>query len=68
MLFRSGCNPYDLRKALTSKCIRECLTEGNTEKLEQLANIQGHSLATMLNNYNTYNQENDFNLDTCLID
>ena len=63
-----GYNPYDLRKALTSKCIRECLTEGNTEKLEQLANIQGHSLATMLNNYNTYNQENDFNLDTCLID
>ena len=62
-----GYNPYDLRKALTSKCIRDCLTNGNTEKLEQLAKIQGHSLATMLNNYNTYNQEN-IKLDTCLIE
>jgi hypothetical protein len=62
-----GYNPYDLRKALTSKCIRECLTEGNTEALERLSDTQGHSLTTMLNNYNTYNQENII-LDTCLID
>jgi len=62
-----GYNPYDLRKALTSKCIRECITEGNTVALERLSSTQGHSLATMLNNYNTYNQENII-LDTCLID
>ena len=62
-----GYNPYDLRKSLTSKCIRECLTNGDTEQLERLSSTQGHSLATMLNNYNTYNQEN-IKLDTCLID
>jgi len=62
-----GYNPYDLRKALTSKCIRECITEGNTVALERLSSTQGHSLATMLNNYNTYNQENII-LDTCLIE
>ena len=62
-----GYNPYDLRKALTSKCIRDCLIDKNTEQLEQLAHTQGHSLSTMLNNYNTYNQEN-IKLDTCLID
>jgi integrase len=62
-----GYNPYDLRKSLTSKCIRECLRDKNTEQLEQLAHTQGHSLSTMLNNYNTYNQENII-LDTCLID
>jgi len=62
-----GYNPYDLRKALTSKCIRDCLTNGDTDQLEQLAHTQGHSLSTMLNNYNTNNQENII-LDTCLID
>jgi len=62
-----GYNPYDLRKSLTSKCIRECLRDKNTEQLERLSSIQGHSLNTMLNNYNTYNQENII-LDTCLID
>ena len=62
-----GCNPYDLRKVLTSKCIRECLTNGDTEQLERLSSIQSHSLNTMLNNYNTYNQENII-LDTCLIE
>jgi len=46
-----GYTPYDLRKALTSKCIRECLTNGDTEKIEMLADTQGHSLNTMLNNY-----------------
>ena len=60
-------NPYDLRKALTSKCIRDCITQGITEKLEQLAQTQGHSLNTMLNNYNTYYQENII-LDACLIE
>jgi len=59
--------PYDLRKSLTSKCIRQCLTNGETEQLEQLAHTQGHSLNIMLNNYNTYNQENII-LDTCLIE
>ena len=59
--------PYDLRKALTSKCIRQCIIEGNTEALERLADKQGHSLNTMLNNYNTYNHENII-LDTCLIE
>ena len=58
---------YDLRKALKSKCIRQCITEGNTEALERSADTQGHSLSTMLNNYNTYNQENII-LDTCLIE
>ena len=43
-------SPYDLRKALTSKIVRDCLTNGDTEQLEQLANTQGHSLSTMLNN------------------
>jgi len=59
--------PYDLRKALTSKCMRQCLTNGDTEQLEQLAQMQDHSLNTMLNNYKTYNQENII-LDTCLIE
>ena len=62
-----GYNPYDLRKALTSKCIRDCITEGNTETLERLADTQGHSIETMLKHYNKYNQEN-YKLDTCLIE
>ena len=62
--------PYDLadlREALTSKTVRECITNKDTEKLEQLAKIQGHSLSVMLNHYNKYNQEN-YKLDTCLIE
>ena len=62
--------PYDLadlREALTSKTVRECITNKDTEKLEQLARIQGHSLSVMLNHYNKYNQEN-YKLDTCLIE
>jgi len=59
--------PYDLRKAHTSKIIKECIEDRNTEKLERLAYIQGHSLNTMLNHYNKYNQEN-YKLDTCLIE
>ena len=62
-----GYTPYDLRKALTSKCIRECLTNKDTDPIERLSSIQGHSLNTMLNNYNTYNQENII-LDTCLVE
>ena len=49
--------PYDLREALTSKTVRDCLTSGDTETLERLSSIQGHSLSTMLNHYNKYNQE-----------
>ena len=45
-------NPYDLRKAITSKCI----SEGDIDKLKQLEYNQGHSLETMLNHYNTYNK------------
>ena len=59
--------PYDLRKALTSNCIRQCLTKVDTEQLEQLAHTQGHSLSTMLNNFNTYNQDIII-LETCLIE
>ena len=59
--------PYDLREALTSKTVRDCLTSGDTETLERLSSIQGHSLSTMLNHYNKYNQENII-LDTCLIE
>ena len=59
--------PYDLREALTSKTVWDCLTNGDTESLERLASIQGHSLTVMLNHYNKYNQENII-LDTCLIE
>jgi len=59
--------PYDLREALTSKTVMNCLTSGDTETLERLASIQGHSLTVMLNHYNKYNQENII-LDTCLIE
>jgi len=60
-------SPYDLRKALTSKCIRECLKNGDTAQLQRLSDVQGHSIETMLNNYNTYNQENIV-FDTCMIE
>jgi len=59
--------PYDLREALTSKTVMNCLTSGDTETLERLASIQGHSSTVMLNHYNKYNQENII-LDTCLIE
>jgi len=59
--------PYDLREALTSKTVRECLTNKDTDALERLASIQGHSLAIMLIHYNEYNQENIL-LDKCLIE
>ena len=46
-------NPYDLRKAITSKCI----SEGDIDKIKQLEHNQGHSLETILNHYNTYNKK-----------
>jgi len=46
-------NPYDLRKAITSKCI----SEADIDKIKQLEHNQGHSLETILNHYNTYNKK-----------
>lgn len=46
-------NPYDLRKAITSKCI----SEGDIDKIKQLEYNQGHSLETILNHYNNYNKK-----------
>jgi chemotaxis protein histidine kinase CheA len=43
---------YDLRKAISSKCI----AEGDTDKIKKLENIQGHSLDVILKNYNTYSK------------
>jgi len=45
-------NPYDLRKCVSSLAIHE----GNTEKINMLERNQGHSLNTILKNYNTYNK------------
>jgi hypothetical protein len=43
-------NPYDLRKAISSKCI----AHGNVDGSKKLENNQGHDLQTILNNYNIY--------------
>jgi integrase len=43
---------YDLRKAISSKCI----AEGDFEKIKKLEYIQGHSLEVILKNYNTYSK------------
>ena len=48
-------NPYDLRKVISSLAIHE----GDTEKINMLENNQGHSLNTILKNYNTYNKVED---------
>jgi integrase len=45
-------NPYDLRKVISSLAIHE----GDTEKINMLEHNQGHSLNTILKNYNTYNK------------
>jgi len=45
-------NPYDLRKCISSLAIHE----GNSDKIKELENNQGHSLNTILKNYNTYNK------------
>ena len=45
-----GYNPYDLRKAISSKCI----TDGNVDEIKKLKHIQSHSLQVILDNYNIY--------------
>ena len=45
-------NPYDLRKCISSLAIHE----GDADKIKQLEHNQGHSLKTILKNYNTYNK------------
>ena len=45
-------NPYDLRKCISSLAI----SEGDPEKIKMLEYNQGHTLNTILKNYNTYNK------------
>jgi len=45
-------NPYDLRKCISSLAIHE----GVPEKIKMLEYNQGHTLNTILKNYNTYNK------------
>ena len=45
-------NPYDLRKCISSLAIHE----GDADKIKELEHNQGHSLNTILKNYNTYNK------------
>ena len=45
-------NPYDLRKCMSSLAIHE----GDPEKNKMLEHNQGHTLNTILKNYNTYNK------------
>jgi integrase len=45
-------NPYDLRKCMSSLAIHE----GDPEKIKMLERNQGHTLNTILKNYNTYNK------------
>ena len=51
-LFHSkfGYNVYDLRKAISSKCI----AEGNVDEIKKLEHNQSHSLQVILDNYNIY--------------
>jgi len=54
-MFKSSFNeytPYDLRKCISSLAIHE----GDTEKIKMLEYNQGHTLNTILKNYNTYNK------------
>ena len=44
--------PYDLRKAVSSKCI----AEGDVNKIKQLEHNQGHSIQVVLDYYNVYNK------------
>jgi integrase len=48
-------NVYDLRKAISSKCI----ALGDVEQIKRLEYIQGHSLETILNHYNQYSKEKE---------
>jgi hypothetical protein len=45
-------NVYDLRKAISSKCI----AEGNMEKIKQLEHNQGHSFQVIIDYYNVYSK------------
>jgi len=45
-------NVYDLRKAISSKCI----AEGNIEEIKKLEHVQGHDLKTILEFYNVYSK------------
>jgi len=45
-------NPNDLRKCISSLVMHE----GDTEKIKMLEYNQGHTLNTILKNYNTYNK------------
>ena len=42
--------PYDLRKAISSRCI----AEGNVDEIKKLEHNQSHSLQVILDNYNIY--------------
>jgi hypothetical protein len=42
--------PYDLRKAISSKCI----AQGDIEKIKTLEHNQGHSIQVILDSYNVY--------------
>jgi hypothetical protein len=44
--------PYDLRKAVSSKCIQI----GDVEQIKKMEYNQGHSLNTILEFYNVYNK------------
>ena len=46
-------NPYDLRRAISSKAI----AEGETNRINQLEYIQGHSLNVILQHYNKYSKK-----------
>ena len=45
-----GFNPYDLRKAISSKCIEN----GNVDEIKKLEHNQSHSLQVILDNYSIY--------------
>jgi len=45
-------NVYDLRKAISSKCI----AEGNIEEIKKLEHVQGHTLRVILDAYNVYSK------------
>ena len=45
-------NVYDLRKAISSKCV----SEGNIEEIKKLEHVQGHDLKTILELYNVYSK------------
>jgi hypothetical protein len=44
--------PYDLRKAISSKCI----AQGDIEKIKTLEHNQGHSIQVILDSYNVYSK------------